>query len=112
MEKFATIQAWISSKPKKDEMELVMNFINRRALTGLRQELYGIERAIKWFEKTQKEFEKHGLKLSAENHEGYKRDIKRRQEIRNLLPPPRVVVKKQDKKAAQTSPESQEAATE
>lgn len=91
---FTSLEDFLKSKPNKERTAQVLNYINKQKVNELRQELYGLDRAIRWFEKTKADFAKHGLKLSPENEEAYKRHTKERAAILNILPPPRKINRK------------------
>jgi len=62
MKAYNDIMEWLATKPKIEELESVLSFINEKAKIAALIERIRSKRELGWYEKNKKDFEKHDIK--------------------------------------------------
>ncbi|MCE5347161.1 MAG: hypothetical protein LLG13_12870 [Bacteroidales bacterium] len=94
IKQFATVQEWLKSSPKEDEIKKVLELINRGAKRELRVELYHKQNELRKTLRFATQMNESGFKVPADVEAKAKELENEVKEIQSILPPPVKKVKK------------------
>ena len=94
MEKFISIEAWLKTKPSKDQVTKVLNLINKGQVSNLRRDLYESEDYLRKLNRSVANLTKMKFPIPAEMTAEVEATTKKIEELKKVVPVVKIVRKK------------------
>jgi len=94
MVKFISIESWLETKPSKEEVTSVLGLINRGETHKIRKELYEAENYLRKLYRSRTYCERAGFSLPKEGLKFIDETKKKIEDLRKLVPAPKLKPKK------------------